>query len=492
MGQVVPFIARVRDSGDWSTSERARLEGLADQLGQAGVDVEVIFGATDEGDPWCVVTDANGDVLIHVARIGGVFVVHSAVDDAMSEGGDLHAALRDRLAATEDAVAPKSATILPFEARQAQTLLALVVAAAFFYETAGLGGEAQAGEAPHAPAAPEETPPPAAANDHDAHSQDREVIARGAALQADEDAPSATAALSAPAEPAPAPAAAATLEETPALPAHLAPVATESAAKAAVVLAAAPAAEVATTPLVIKGTAGDDLLVGTAANEHILGGAGNDTLQGGGGHDTLDGGAGNDRIELEGGVVAIGGAGADTFVIRALAPGHYGHTETFLGYIADFNGQEGDRVLTAGGRAVQIPPPGSGPNHWMQPNTFGPTGGEHPLTGTEAGTPPTTGPTPLGTFQTVARVDVDLDGDGVTDGYLLVAFRTATADAPHDPLAPPGATATVLGPDPLHDGKLLVDLNGDGLADGMIAAGHATDETLLVVGRGLLTPDPFS
>ncbi|HEX7946803.1 MAG TPA: calcium-binding protein, partial [Phenylobacterium sp.] len=244
---------------------------------------------------------------------------------------------------------------------------------------------------------------------------------------------------------------------------------------------------------VIKGTAGDDLLVGTAANEHILGGAGNDTLQGGGGHDTLDGGAGNDRIELDAGVVAIGGAGADTFVIRALPAGHYGHTETFLGYIADFNGQEGDRVLTAGGRAVQIPPPGGGPNHWMQPNTFGPTGGEHPLTGTEAGTgPPTTGPTPLGTFQTVARVDVDLDGDGVTDGYLLVAFRTATADAPHDPLAPPGATATVLGPDPLHDGKLLVDLNGDGLADGVIAAGHATDETLLVVGRGLLAPDPFS
>src|SRR3954468_23123809 len=184
MGQVVPFIARVRDSGDWSPGERARLEGLADQLGQSGVDVEVIFGATDEGDPWCVVTDANGDVLIHVARIGGGFVVHSAVDDALSEGGDLHAALRDRLAVTEDAMAPKSATILPFEARQAQTLLALVVAAAFFYETAGLGGEPHAADPSHAPAAPED-PPPAAAHDNDAHSQDREVVARGAALQAD-------------------------------------------------------------------------------------------------------------------------------------------------------------------------------------------------------------------------------------------------------------------------------------------------------------------
>src|SRR3954465_14801699 len=115
MGQVVPFIARVRDSGDWTPGERARLEALAGQLGKSGLNVEVIFGATDEGDPWCVVTDANGDVLIHVARIDGVFVVHSAVDDAMSEGADLHAALRERLAVTEDAMAPQSATILPFE-----------------------------------------------------------------------------------------------------------------------------------------------------------------------------------------------------------------------------------------------------------------------------------------------------------------------------------------------------------------------------------------
>ena len=32
MGQVVPFIARVRDSGDWTAAERARLEALARTL----------------------------------------------------------------------------------------------------------------------------------------------------------------------------------------------------------------------------------------------------------------------------------------------------------------------------------------------------------------------------------------------------------------------------------------------------------------------------
>ena len=48
MGQVVPFIARLRDSGDWTAAERARLQDLASQLSASGVHVEVIFGATDD------------------------------------------------------------------------------------------------------------------------------------------------------------------------------------------------------------------------------------------------------------------------------------------------------------------------------------------------------------------------------------------------------------------------------------------------------------
>ena len=161
MGQVVPFIARVRDSGDWSAAERARLEDLAERLAAGGVHVEVIFGATDEGDPWCVVTDADGDVLIHVARIDGKFVVHSAVDDAVNESVDLHTALRDRLAATEEAMTPRSATILPFglTARQGQTFLALLAATTFFYETAAVGDTAEARETLHALPPVDETPP---------------------------------------------------------------------------------------------------------------------------------------------------------------------------------------------------------------------------------------------------------------------------------------------------------------------------------------------
>ena len=102
-----------------------------------------------------------GDVLIHVARIDGIFVVHSAFDDTLSEGADLHEALRDQLHAAADWAEPQpSAEILPFEARRAQSFLALVAAAAFFYEaTAPAPAHAEAApppETPHDPVAPPE------------------------------------------------------------------------------------------------------------------------------------------------------------------------------------------------------------------------------------------------------------------------------------------------------------------------------------------------
>ncbi|HET6971994.1 MAG TPA: calcium-binding protein [Phenylobacterium sp.] len=425
MGQVVPFVARVRDSGDWTAAERTRLEDLADQLGAAGVKVEVVFGATDAGDPWCVVTDADGDVLIHVARIGGVFVVHSAVDDAMSEGADLHSALRDRLAFTEEAVAPPSATILPFgmTARQAQTLLALVAATAFFYETASIGDHAQAAELPAAETA-HEAPPPTAVHD-DATAQEREVTARAAAEARDDPHPAAGVA-HAPAELAssgPSGAAPAS-EPPPPLPAVAAAEPTSPTSDETAAMMAAPArVEPAVTTL--RGGAGDDRLVGAAGDDHILGGDGNDTLVGGGGHDTLEGGDGDDRIELGEDVVAIGGAGADTFVVEA--PIHPGHPDTLLGVILDFNEGQGDKVITWRGDLVHVPPhPPAGTDHLV---TFGLDRTAPAFAG---GRPPVT---TAGLNQTFTRVDVDLNGDGTPDGYILVARHGAEGDGPHE--APP-------------------------------------------------------
>jgi len=427
MGQVVPFIARVRESGDWTAAERARLQDLADRLGASGVDVEVIYGATDEGDPWCVVTDGNGDVLIHVARIDGTFVVHSAIDDAVNENVDLHTALRDQLGATEEVVA-QSATILPFglTARQGQTFLALVVATAFFYETSGGGDTAQAAELPAA--APASDPEPTAP-DTETPAQERDLATQGATLQHQTTAATTptTVVATLPQPEAPAATATAVHEDAPAAPA--APV-EEPATPEAKVEVVAPQAAPAEAPIVIKGTDGNDELTGTSANEHIIGGAGDDTLRGGGGHDLLEGGAGNDRIELTSGTVAVGGEGADTFVIQA--PVQLGHAGTLLGVVLDFNNLDGDRLMMANGRFVQVPhrPPNTdGTQTTLTGDGAGNGGGDrnggeftsqgfdptHPTLLTPGGGD---GPTLVG--PPLTKVEIDFDGDGVMDGYVLV------------------------------------------------------------------------
>jgi hypothetical protein len=454
MGQVVPFVTRVRDSGDWTAAERARLQDLADHLSASGVGVEVIFGATDEGDPWCVVTDGDGDVLIHVARIDGTFVVHSAVDDAVNENADLHAALRERLEATDAAIAPQSATILPFglTARQGQTFLALVVAASFFYETAGVSGEAEAAEKP--PELPTEpSPPPPEA---DGPSQDRDLAAQGATLHPSSpanSAPAVVALIATPKDPEP-PAAPHEEESAPAPTPAVQPAEPTLAAKVDVALATPPKAEPA---VVIHGSDGDDLLVGTAADEHIIGGAGNDTLRGGGGHDLLEGAAGDDRIELTSAAIAVGGAGADTFVIQA--PVRLGHADTLLGTILDFSRIEGDKLALANGRTIQValrppstndkttapttedkatPPTTSGGGFTGQGvDSTHPTGPIHPtLTPDHGAGDGGFGPTLVGPALT--RVEVDVDGDGVVDGYVLVGSHGHAVGGDDSPIVVTG------------------------------------------------------
>lgn len=447
MGQVVPFIARVRDSGDWTTAERARLQELADRLAASGVDVEVIYGATDEGDPWCVVTDGAGDVLIHVARIGGKFVVHSAVDDAINENADLHTALRDHLAATEEVLADQSATILPFglTARQGQTFLALVVAAAFFYETTAVGGTAEAAELPDLPPDEPSMPQP----DADAPVQERDLAAQGATLQ--------------PQAPGGATAAAAALLPTETFAAANPDTSDDGAAAAAPIEAGddAPATKVeailpaptpAEPPVTIVGTDGDDRLNGTAADERIVGGAGNDTLNGGGGHDLLIGGAGDDRIELAEGATAVGGEGADTFVIQA--PVQLGNAATLLGVILDFSGLDGDKLITAGGRTIQLPARPSPPTddgvtttHGEGAGDRGAGGGGFTGQGVDPNIPPLTQPPADGTFgptlvgPPLTRVEIDFDGDGVIDGYVLVGRNGHLVGGDDSPIVVPTAGA---------------------------------------------------
>jgi hypothetical protein len=107
-----------------------------------------------------------------------------------------------------------------------------------------------------------------------------------------------------------------------------------------------------------------------------------------------------------------------------------------LGVILDFSTFDGDKIVTSGGRVIELP---------LRPATDGKTttpdqGGEGDrsggtLTGQGVGpTHPTLGPggsggtglTDGGTFgptlvgPPLTRVEIDFDGDGVMDGYILV------------------------------------------------------------------------
>lgn len=62
---------------DWTNQEIADLFRVRQLLSSAGVPVDTLRGISDEGDPWFVFCDLNGDVFIHMARIDGLYVLDS-------------------------------------------------------------------------------------------------------------------------------------------------------------------------------------------------------------------------------------------------------------------------------------------------------------------------------------------------------------------------------------------------------------------------------
>lgn len=433
MGDIVPFIARVRDTGDWSPGERARLEEFADRLSASGARIEIIFGTTDEGDPWCVVKDENEDVLVHVARIGGRFVVYSAIEDVVAEDSNLYEALRDRLA---DAVEIPTAKVLQFGlGREAQTFIALIVATAFFYETTGLdvGLDPQAAPmelqpqaepvAPVANAEEAETGRDVAiqgavfAETFDPDLMNRQLVAMTTADESGDELPPPVSS-----------------EDQP----QVLPIETATRQVASAMLARSEATQ----------TAASERLSGGQAGERIMGGAGADTLRGSA-LDTIQGGAGDDRLIIAG-ATAIGGEGADTFVI--VAPAAMGHADTLLGVIEDFSADEGDKITTEGGVNVSLTPPTLAPGADRQADK----------STTTTTTTTTTQPADVWT-----RVEIDVNGDGVIDGYVLVRPR------------PPGAS-------PVEDGGEKGDLGDPGVDD------LAWEIGAVVIGQNLVgAADPW-
>jgi len=98
LGEVIPFARAVMQAaaGPWTQAERIELARLAAAItrdGRAGYDVA--SGRGDGGEPWFAISmPTSGETVLHVARIGGRFIVHHVADDLAEEGHDLRALVR--------------------------------------------------------------------------------------------------------------------------------------------------------------------------------------------------------------------------------------------------------------------------------------------------------------------------------------------------------------------------------------------------------------
>lgn len=406
MSNVLQFEPRPSAGGGWTAAERARLSDLADRLSGNGAKVEVVYGMTDEGDPWCVIKDENEEVLIHVARINGQFVIHDASVDTVQEGDTLWSAC-DRLLGG-DWREMREDVVVSLSARQVQTFIALVVAGSFIYDVEHAEAAVETAPAEHEAPAPDLVSLAATEITQTSTEEQRQDLL---ALQHGPTDAAAPATLAPEAETAPVETAAAppALESSePETPSEPEPLVTALAAP----LQASPAGQVLNGTDgnddlrggdgddTLHGGAGDDSLSGGAGADHLYGGSGADTLDGGGApegkFDFLDGGEGDDQIHLAPTTVATGGDGADTFVLPD-RPGADG----LIGAIFDFSADQGDRLVNAQGNSVNV----VSPDKWMDVTQTG------PMTFGELATQLVPG----------QRILLDTDGDGERDAYVFLA-----------------------------------------------------------------------
>lgn len=344
MTNVVPFVPRLVARDGWTVSELGRLAELAERLSARGAKVDVVYGSSDIGEPWCVITDGDDEVLIHVARIDGQFVIYDAADDAVQEGESLWEAFDHLLG--PDWRDEREDVVVSLPMRQAQAVIALVVAVGFIAEAALVdtahAAEAENGqaEAPHAVILPV-----ASLEETDAQRPERLLAEK---RETDER----------PGVDSPAQLRVEAATDTP-------PVAEAEPTS----FAQAPKPETEQIDLsaggetlqrgeageTLAGGAGDDSLMGGAGGDLLLGGAGADTLDGGGARDgeadVLDGGAGDDWLNLGVNTIAFGGQGADVFNLTGVG----GQT---VNVITDFSVEDGDKIVLNGARPTVL---------WAQP-----------------------------------------------------------------------------------------------------------------------------
>lgn len=87
-GSIGELLARDLPARDWSNQELADLYRVKHILDKAGAGVEVDRGRSDEGDPWFVFCQEDGEVFVHLARLDGRYILDSPNIDEPLQGAD--------------------------------------------------------------------------------------------------------------------------------------------------------------------------------------------------------------------------------------------------------------------------------------------------------------------------------------------------------------------------------------------------------------------
>ena len=133
MGLVVSFVRpAVATQDGWSQQELAEFYRVEAALIRAGLQINTEQGLTDQTEPWFVFCHPNGDVIIHFARIDGIYLIDSGASDRPRRGPDLRTLVNQ--------IAERYPNLLPVTRTSAGTrlvvhpaalLAAIIVAVAF-------------------------------------------------------------------------------------------------------------------------------------------------------------------------------------------------------------------------------------------------------------------------------------------------------------------------------------------------------------------------
>lgn len=81
------LLSFTQQRGGWGNVEMAQFARIQRLLENVGLHIDVEHGITDEGDPWCVFcSNTTGEVIIHAARMDGLYMFDSPVLRTPIEG----------------------------------------------------------------------------------------------------------------------------------------------------------------------------------------------------------------------------------------------------------------------------------------------------------------------------------------------------------------------------------------------------------------------